>query len=184
MTPSVLTDAVSISLATIAPRVDACELCATGGETLRAALTIRHPRGAATSLAACDRCATALRRVVALAGATSAAGPAYVSAAVLASADHHDPHDASPDLVGAPTLIHEFAEPFIGFDGVTYIVRAWGQARADGTWIAWLTFVGIDDAVVRKTPRETSQSNYDHLQYWANGLQPSYFEGAFSRSSP
>ena len=54
----------------------------------------------------------------------------------------------------------------------------------DGTWIGWLTFVGIDDAVVRKTPRETSQSSLDHLQYWATGLQASYFEGAFARSSP
>lgn len=183
MTPSVLTDAISVSIAALAPVLGACELCATGGEALRTAVTVRHPRGASISLAACDRCATAMRRLIAVAGGVSATGPAYINAA---SVDRIPAAvtDSVSDVIGRPVLIHEFAEPFLGPDGVTYVVRAWAQGRSDGTWIGWLTFVGIDDAVVRKTPRETSQSSLEHVRYWASGLEPTYVEGAFSRSSP
>ena len=36
---------------------------------------------------------------------------------------------------------------------------------------------------VRRSGRETTQSNREHLAYWATGLEPTYFEGAFSRAS-
>jgi hypothetical protein len=91
------------------------------------------------------------------------------------------PGDLAPDSVGAPVLVHDFLEPFVAADGQTYVVRAYGQERADGTWIGWLTFVAADGQTVKRTARETTQSSRDQLAYWASGLQQSYFEGAFNR---
>jgi hypothetical protein len=82
-----------------------------------------------------------------------------------------------------PVLIHQFSEAFHADDGLLYTVRVWGQARADGTWIGWLTFVGPDGLMTRVTPRETTQSSSEQVAYWAGGLEPSYLEGAFSRAS-
>jgi hypothetical protein len=91
--------------------------------------------------------------------------------------------DAPRDLVGSPVLAHEYSEAFQSPEGVTYVVRVWAQGRTDGTWIGWVTFVAPDTRAVRRTPRETSQSTFDHVQYWATGLQTSYILGAFQRSS-
>ena len=175
-----------VSIAALAPRVDACELCATPDETLRATVTVRHAGGGAVSMAACDRCAAAMRRVLAVAGGAPALVSAdRVGAATASSAtETSTAAEALSELVGSAVLILEFAEPVTGPDGLTYAARAWGQARADGTWIGWLTFVARGGQVVRKTPRETTQSSREHLLYWATGVQPSYLEGAFQRATP
>jgi hypothetical protein len=89
----------------------------------------------------------------------------------------------SSDTVGSAVLVHEFAEAFQDEGGQLYAVRAYGQERSDGTWIGWLTFLTADAQTVRRTGRETTQSNREHLDYWATGLQPSYIEGAFRRAS-
>jgi hypothetical protein len=34
-----------------------------------------------------------------------------------------------------------------------------------------------------RTGQETSQPNRDAVAYWAGGLEPIYFEGAFTRAS-
>lgn len=170
----------NLSIAALAASIDTCELCATPAQTLRSAITVRHPRGGAMSFAACDRCATALRRVIAAAGGVSATGPATV--VVTASPLVPTFPDATADLVGVPTLVLEFAEAFIGPDGQRYLVRAWGQGRTDGTWVGWLAFVAAGRELVRVTPRETTQSSFEGVRYWASGLQPSYVEGAFQRT--
>jgi hypothetical protein len=90
---------------------------------------------------------------------------------------------SSLDAVGEPVVIHALAEPFVAQDSVAYSVTVLGQERSDGTWIGWLVFAAPDGAT-RRTPRETSQSNREHLAYWATGLQVSYLEGAFARASP
>jgi len=178
-----LMDPVSVSIAALAPRIDSCELCATSGEALRATVTVRHGRGGAVSMAACDRCAAAMRRVLAVAGGARAqVTDAWFGVANVPETASSG--DTFSDLVGSAVLILEFAEPVIGPDGLTYAARAWGQARADGTWIGWLTFVARGGEVVLKTPRETSQSSREHLLYWASGVQPSYLEGAFRRATP
>jgi len=43
-------------------------------------------------------------------------------------------------------------------------------------------FVPADGSSPLATPRETTQSNRQALEYWANGLEPIYLEGAFSRA--
>ncbi len=69
-------------------------------------------------------------------------------------------------------------------DGNTaYVVWICGEERVDGTWEGWLEFhpTGTGEGIVR-TDRETSQPNRAAIEYWADGLEPIYLEGAFARA--
>ena len=85
--------------------------------------------------------------------------------------------------VGEAVLLHEFRDALMATDGRAYVVRVFGQPRADGTWVGWLTFVDPERGTVRRTPRETTQSNREQAAYWATGLGQSYLEGAFRRAT-
>ena len=81
-------------------------------------------------------------------------------------------------------LIHEYSFVYRGDDGTPYVLRAWGEARTDGTWEGWLEFTPADGVGRElRTGRETTQPNRDAVAYWASGLEPIYFEGAFTRAS-
>ncbi|MET0849661.1 MAG: hypothetical protein ABW020_00920 [Candidatus Rokuibacteriota bacterium] len=70
-------------------------------------------------------------------------------------------------------------------DGTSYRVRAYGEERSDGTWIGWLEFHPADvTKPALRTGQETSQPNRVAVEYWASGLEPIYFEGAFERAHP
>jgi hypothetical protein len=79
-------------------------------------------------------------------------------------------------------LLQTYAELVRDADGVEYTVHAYGEARPDGNWEGWLEFHPAAGAV-RRTNRETTQPNRDALAYWASGLEPLYFDGAFARAS-
>ena len=65
----------------------------------------------------------------------------------------------------------------------TYIVRIFGEERPDETWIGWLEFHSADaKKLAMLTEQETSQPNRTALEYWADGLEPVYLEGAFARA--
>ena len=82
-------------------------------------------------------------------------------------------------------LLQEYSTVVVASDGTTYLVRAYGDERSDGTWIGWLEFHPDDStAPVLKTDQETSQPNQMDVEYWATGLEPVYFEGAFQRAQP
>jgi hypothetical protein len=66
--------------------------------------------------------------------------------------------------------------------GRQWTIEAWGEGREDGRWEGWLVFVPADGSPPLATPRETTQSNRQALEYWARGLAPIYLEGAFSRA--
>jgi hypothetical protein len=86
---------------------------------------------------------------------------------------------------GMATLLQEYLTAVIGPDGTEYIVRSYGDERVDGTWIGWLEFHPTDgDKAVLQTNQETSQPNQMDVEYWATGLEPVYFEGAFERAHP
>jgi hypothetical protein len=57
-----------------------------------------------------------------------------------------------------------------------------GRERSTGLWEAWLEFRPEDGRPRRVTDRETTQPNHNALEYWAGGLEPVYFEGAFRRA--
>jgi hypothetical protein len=67
--------------------------------------------------------------------------------------------------------------------GTAYQVLICGEQRADGTWEGWLEFHPADSTQqVLSTDRETSQPNRTAIEYWADGLEPTYLEGALARA--
>jgi hypothetical protein len=86
------------------------------------------------------------------------------------------------DFAGQPEVIHTFVEPYRAGDGQLYAVSVVARERADGTWIGWLQFADASGRV-RSTERETTQSSAEQVKYWAEGLQLTYFDGAFERAS-
>ena len=80
-------------------------------------------------------------------------------------------------------LLQEYASTVTDAYGLTYNVRSYGEERTDGTWIGWLQFHPTDvTKPVLLTDQETSQPNRTAVEYWATGLEPVYFEGAFERA--
>ena len=79
-------------------------------------------------------------------------------------------------------LIQTYEEVLRDAQGVEYTVHAYGEVRDDGNWEGWLEFHPAAGAVLR-TNRETTQPNHEALRYWASGLEPIYFDGAFARAS-
>jgi hypothetical protein len=80
-------------------------------------------------------------------------------------------------------LLQEYSVQVVGPDGATYDVRSYGEERDDGTWMGWLEFDPTDARKPRlSTDQETSQPNRTAIEYWSTGLEPVYFEGAFSRA--
>jgi hypothetical protein len=65
----------------------------------------------------------------------------------------------------------------------TYSARICGEERVDGTWEGWLEFHPTDSSrPILITERETSQPNRSALEYWADGLESIYLEGALARA--
>lgn len=88
-------------------------------------------------------------------------------------------------LHDATETICEYSARFRDEDGTLYAVLAHGDLRSDGMWEGWLEFQPLDPVdgqVSLRTGRETTQPNRDALVYWASGLEPIYFEGAFDRA--
>jgi hypothetical protein len=144
-------------------------------------VVVRQATGAGAQLEACEFCARALRRLAATTAGVvrfvdGGPGPRVTSQPV---ARIGEPLPAVP--LGEAFL--EYPHPWRGPDGVAYQVRACGATRADGTWTGWLEFWAPEGTVWR-TPRETTQPNRGALEYWASGLQPTYFEGALARARP
>ena len=80
-------------------------------------------------------------------------------------------------------MIQQYTNHFQDENGVTYTVMARGEESVSGTWEGWLEFHPIDKAMpVWVTGRETTQPKRSALEYWASGLEPLYFEGAFERA--
>lgn len=80
-------------------------------------------------------------------------------------------------------LLQEYLTGVTGPDHTIYVVRSFGEQRDDGTWIGWLEFDPEDASKpALRTEQETSQPNRTAVEYWATGLEPVYFEGAFERA--
>lgn len=80
-------------------------------------------------------------------------------------------------------LIQQYVSKFHDEHGITYIVMVQGEISGAGTWEGWLEFHPVDKTKpVLRTERETTQPDRAALEYWASGLEPLYFEGAFTRA--
>ena len=78
-------------------------------------------------------------------------------------------------------LIQEYLEKIEDRSGTSYEIFTYGEARPDGNWEGWIEFHTPSGKALR-TGRETTQPNRKALAYWASGLEPLYFEGAFARA--
>jgi hypothetical protein len=63
-----------------------------------------------------------------------------------------------------------------------YLGRVRGEEDESGLWHGWIEFLPQDGGPALQTGRETTQSTYDHLDYWASGLSSSYLEMALRRA--
>ena len=68
-------------------------------------------------------------------------------------------------------------------DGERFVPHVLASERADGMWEAWIEFRPMDGGSPRVTDRESTQPNRAAVEYWASGLEPVYFEGAFERAT-
>ena len=81
-------------------------------------------------------------------------------------------------------LVHEHSVTVQTPKGATYLARTYAEQQRDGSWQAWIEFTPIDGrGGPLRTDRETTQPTRDAVAYWASGLQPVYFEGAFERAN-
>jgi hypothetical protein len=79
--------------------------------------------------------------------------------------------------------IHRNSTLVRGPADLSYSPRVMGEERADGTWAGWIEFASeVPGAAILATERETTQPSRAALLYWATGLEPIYFEGAFERA--
>jgi hypothetical protein len=78
-------------------------------------------------------------------------------------------------------VAHHYDELVTSSAGV-YRARVYGRAQADGRWGGWLVFFPVAGGRVIATDRETTQSAFADLSYWASGLTHTYLEGALERA--
>ncbi len=81
-------------------------------------------------------------------------------------------------------MVHEFSSPVERESGTAYTARVRGDEDHTGQWQGWIEFVALDGDGVLATGRETSQSTYEQLEYWATGLSPLYLLMALERAHP
>jgi hypothetical protein len=78
-------------------------------------------------------------------------------------------------------LVQEFSSTVTSPEGASYAARVRGDE--DGSiWFAWIEFLPLDGGPALRTDRETTQSTYEHLQYWASGLSADYMVMALRRA--
>jgi hypothetical protein len=80
-------------------------------------------------------------------------------------------------------LVYEHSVTIQTPKGATYTARTYAAPQPDGTWQGWIEFRPVDGrGGPLRTDRETTQPNREAVEYWASGLEPVYFEGAFERA--
>jgi hypothetical protein len=80
-------------------------------------------------------------------------------------------------------LLQTFEEPYVDRDGAVYDILLYGRSRPADTWQGWLTFSRRQDRQQFVTETETTQPSAEAVLYWATGLTPTYFDGAFARAT-
>jgi len=80
-------------------------------------------------------------------------------------------------------LLQTFEAPYIDSDGAVYDILLYGRSRPADTWQAWLAFSRREDRQEFVTEPETTQPSAEAVLYWATGLTPAYFDGAFARAT-
>lgn len=79
-------------------------------------------------------------------------------------------------------LVHEFSLPVTDAQGREYTARIRGDTDENDHWEGWIEFLPRDGGEPLRTPRETTQSQHEHLRYWASGLSETYLQMALGRA--
>jgi hypothetical protein len=80
-------------------------------------------------------------------------------------------------------LVHERTLKLVDREGTVYDrALVYAEPQTGGTWAAWVEFLPHRGEKVVQTDRETTQSTLQGVAYWAEGLQPTYFDGALERA--
>jgi hypothetical protein len=79
-------------------------------------------------------------------------------------------------------LVHEHRAVIRTPSGAIYVARTYAEQLPHGVWIGWLEFTPASGGPTLRTDFETSQPTLEMVAYWASGLEPVYFEGAFERA--
>lgn len=156
-----------------------CEMCTSETAVANTTMVVQHPHGGGVQLAACDWCVLSIRRLAAVTGGHAAFA---VSSAAGIPPSGLPGVPRGPRAITLPVLVMELAEHVVDTTGVHYVVRVYGDQRADGRWEGWLAFVGVGVPVSIRTGIETTQKTSADLAYWASGLEATYLKGAFERA--
>ena len=82
-----------------------------------------------------------------------------------------------------PAAVHQYRTQVHDAAGTAYNIEAWGEKHGN-VWHGWLEFLPVAGGAALRTDRETTQPDWEALRYWASGLEPTYFEGAFQGAFP
>jgi hypothetical protein len=85
-------------------------------------------------------------------------------------------------MLNTTELILEATPRVTSREGEVYRPIVLGEQQPDGTWHGRIEFHSVTGGHLRATGRETSQVSRGALEYWATGLEPTYYEGAFERA--
>jgi hypothetical protein len=79
-------------------------------------------------------------------------------------------------------IVHERVVTLRDSQGRRYdLARTRAEEQPDGTWHGSIEFRSAEGHVLT-TDRETTQSNRAAVEYWAEGLEEIYLEGALARA--
>jgi len=79
-------------------------------------------------------------------------------------------------------IVHERVIALQDSQGRRYdLARTLAEEQPDGTWHGSIEFRSAEGHVLN-TERETTQSNIAAVEYWAQGLEEIFLEGALARA--
>lgn len=79
-------------------------------------------------------------------------------------------------------FVHQHADYIEGADRRNYVAQVYAGELDGGAWQAWCVFFPQKGEGFAATGRETTQSTFDAVRYWASSLTHRYFEGALDRA--
>jgi hypothetical protein len=80
-------------------------------------------------------------------------------------------------------FVHQHGGYISAADGREYVAQVYASELDDTrSWEAWCVFFPVKGDRFVATDRETTQSSFDAIRYWASGLTHRYFEGALDRA--
>jgi len=79
-------------------------------------------------------------------------------------------------------FVQQYSGTLVDEYGLRYVARVYAARRPDGLWDGWFVFFPLDGGRALATDRETTQSNFGAVRYWATGITTLYLDGALERA--